>query len=102
MAVLVAVIFWLAFSGTLLAFAFRRALYAAWREPALRAPVLIFESDDWGYGPLLQAERLDRIANLLDDFGTSMGAIPSRPLASYLPDPIAIAFAPMHVGHIVE
>jgi hypothetical protein len=31
-------------------------LRALWREPALRVPVLIFESDDWGAGPVEQAQ----------------------------------------------
>jgi hypothetical protein len=29
---------------------------AAWREPVLRHPVLIIESDDWGPGPAQQAK----------------------------------------------
>src|ERR1700688_2869907 len=60
MALVAAIVIWLAVSSALLAFAFRRALSAAWREPVLRAPVLILESDDWGYGPQVQAERLGR------------------------------------------
>jgi len=45
--------------------AFRRQLQAAWREPVLKTPVLIVESDDWGYGPLEQAGRLREICALL-------------------------------------
>jgi len=37
----------------------------------LRAPVLILESDDWGYGPVEQAQRLEQIAELL--------GLPDRP-----------------------
>ena len=59
MAVIVAAILWLAISSALLALAYRRALWAAWNEPVLRAPVLILESDDWGYGPPVQAEHQD-------------------------------------------
>jgi hypothetical protein len=87
MAVLVVVIFWLALSSTLLAFAFRRALYAAWREPVLRVPVLICESDDWGYGPLLQAERLDRIASLLEKYRDVRGRHPVATLGVVLAGP---------------
>ncbi|WP_324780162.1 hypothetical protein [Thiobacillus sedimenti] len=51
---------WLA---TLLAFAV--PLVARWREPVLKCPVLIIESDDWGAGPLRQADLLGRLAALL-------------------------------------
>jgi len=46
-------------------FLHRRALIALWREPVLRHPVLIVESDDWGAGPLEQAQALDSIADCL-------------------------------------
>jgi len=68
MTILVAVILWMSVGGVLLALTYRRALSAAWREPVLRAPVLILESDDWGYGPLVQAGQLDRIAAVLSRF----------------------------------
>ncbi|HWR76832.1 MAG TPA: hypothetical protein VN283_06460 [Thiobacillus sp.] len=50
-------------AGVLLAFA--GPLAARWREPVLRCPVLIIESDDWGAGPLAQADALARLAALL-------------------------------------
>lgn len=53
----------LLWTGVLLAFA--RPLAARWREPVLRRPVLIIESDDWGAGPIEQAEALSRLAALL-------------------------------------
>jgi hypothetical protein len=37
---------WLAGTCALLALVFRKALADAWREPVLRAPVLILESDN--------------------------------------------------------
>lgn len=40
-------------------------LFRVWREPVLRQPVLIIESDDWGAGPLQQAEALRRLGGLL-------------------------------------
>ncbi|ATE60930.1 hypothetical protein [Thauera sinica] len=40
-------------------------LRALWREPALRHPVLIVESDDWGTGPPGDAAMLRRIAAVL-------------------------------------
>ena len=44
---------------------FSGPLVARWREPVLRQPVLIIESDDWGAGPLAQAEALVRLSALL-------------------------------------
>lgn len=44
---------------------FGRPLWARWREPVLIRPVLIIESDDWGAGPLAQADALKRLAGLL-------------------------------------
>ena len=40
-------------------------LAARWHEPVLRHPVLIIESDDWGAGPLAQAEVLLHLSTLL-------------------------------------
>jgi hypothetical protein len=53
----------LLWAGVLLAFA--GPLAARWREPVLRRPVLIIESDDWGAGPLNQAEALVHLSALL-------------------------------------
>jgi hypothetical protein len=53
----------LLWAGVLLAFA--RPLAARWREPVLRHPVLAIESDDWGAGPLAQADALRAIADVL-------------------------------------
>ncbi|MDP2253864.1 MAG: hypothetical protein Q8J60_06745, partial [Thiobacillus sp.] len=53
----------LLWAAVLLAFA--RPLIARWREPVLRHPVLIIESDDWGAGPLAQADALTRLTGTL-------------------------------------
>jgi hypothetical protein len=53
----------LLWASVLLAFA--RPLAARWREPVLRHPVLVIESDDWGAGPLAQAEALARLSAVL-------------------------------------
>src|SRR5262250_2053931 len=82
-----AVLAWLLASTVVLALLYRRALQAAWREPVLRAPVLIFESDDWGYGPPLQAERLDRIADLLARYRDPLGRHPVATLGVVLGGP---------------
>lgn len=44
---------------------YARRLLALWREPVWRVPVLVFESDDWGAGPLEQAPALMAIQNVL-------------------------------------
>lgn len=71
----------------MLALAYRRALRAAWREPVLRAPVLILESDDWGYGPAEQAERLEYLAELLAGFRDQTGRHPVMTLGVVLAGP---------------
>jgi hypothetical protein len=45
--------------------AFASPLAARWREPVLRYPVLVIESDDWGAGPLAQADALTRLTDML-------------------------------------
>ncbi|PWG62673.1 hypothetical protein [Sediminicurvatus halobius] len=41
---------------------YRHTIRRAWREPVLRHPVLVIESDDWSPGPPEHAERLQCIA----------------------------------------
>ncbi|MGA7180310.1 MAG: hypothetical protein WBX11_12075 [Thiobacillaceae bacterium] len=53
--------------------AYVRPLWACWKEPVLKCPVLILESDDWGAGPLEQAEALDRIVHYLSGFRDQTG-----------------------------
>jgi len=60
----------LAFSAILLLWgavllAFAQPLRARWREPVFRIPILVIESDDWGAGPLQQADALTRLSALL-------------------------------------
>lgn len=59
----------LVWTGVLLAFA--APLIARWREPVLRYPVLILESDDWGAGPQSQAEALRGLSDLLQQLRDS-------------------------------
>src|SRR6266536_5116643 len=82
----IVVVLWLVITVALLV-GYRRELSAAWQEPVLREPVLILESDDWGYGPLLQAERLDRIADLLAGFRDAFGRYPVATLGVVLAGP---------------
>lgn len=66
---------------------------AAWREPVLRHPVLIIESDDWGPGPSTHAEALERLAACLGRHrdGTGRPAVMTLGLTLSLPDSEAIA-----------
>ena len=50
---------------TLFAVVHRRILLALWREPVLRQPVLIIESDDWGPAPTSDVRALERLMHLL-------------------------------------
>ncbi|MBI5752048.1 MAG: hypothetical protein HZA59_07890, partial [Hydrogenophilales bacterium] len=47
-----------------------------WREPVLRYPVLVIESDDWGAGPLEQAQALDALRQILQGHRDQMGRHP--------------------------
>jgi len=78
---------WLVLACAVLALAFRSTLASAWREPVLRVPVLILESDDWGYGPLEQAACLDRLVELLSRFRDAVGHPPVTTLGIVLGGP---------------
>src|SRR2546425_8845692 len=78
---------WIVGTSALLAFIYRKALAHAWAEPVLRAPVLILESDDWGYGPVVQEQRLDQIVELLARFRDSRGSHPVMTLGVILAGP---------------
>lgn len=71
---------------------YRRDIDRLWREPVLRRPVLVLESDDWGAGPLKQVEALDAIAAVLRAHRDAAGHPPVLSLAVVLavPDGAAI------------
>ncbi|MCP3870064.1 MAG: hypothetical protein GY703_18605 [Gammaproteobacteria bacterium] len=75
--------FWIA-AVTVLLIVYHKSLLALWREPVLRQPVLIVESDDWGAGPLSQAIALERIAGILTGFVDEGGRRPVMTLALIL------------------
>jgi len=62
----------------------RGALVALWREPVLKHPVLIVESDDWGAGPPEQAEQLARIEAVLSSHADRAGQKPVMTLGVVL------------------
>lgn len=69
--------------GGLLGF-YARDLRRSWREPVLRYPVVIFESDDWGAGPLDQAKALADLREILVRFKDKMGRTPVATLGVIL------------------
>lgn len=74
---------WLLMQVVLL-FVYRHKLTAYWREPVLRYPVLVFESDDWGAGPLEQAHALDALRQILKDHQDKSGRYPVMTLGVIL------------------
>lgn len=69
--------------GGLLGF-YARDLRRSWCEPVLRFPVVIFESDDWGAGPLDQARALANLREILARFKNKMGHAPVMALGVIL------------------
>jgi hypothetical protein len=55
-----------------------------WREPVLRRPVLVIESDDWGAGPGNQSGVLEEIRRLLAGFSDRDGRPPVMTLGIVL------------------
>jgi hypothetical protein len=72
---------------TLLLLSYHRTLRRLWREPVFRWPVLVVESDDWGAGPLIQAEALRDIAAVLSRHTDASGRFPTFNLALVLAVP---------------
>ena len=85
--------------GVLLAFA--APLVARWREPVLKRPVLVIESDDWGAGPLAQAEALTSLAALLQRVrdGSGRPAVMTLGVVLEVPDGARIAGSKMTEYH---
>jgi hypothetical protein len=75
---------WVTIGTIVVAWMNRGALVAFWREPVLKYPVLIIESDDWGAGPPEQAEQLDRIAAVLRSHTDRLGQKPVMTLGIVL------------------
>jgi len=73
MEIFLAALGWMTAGTMLLGIVYRRTLRMLWREPVLRQPVLIIESDDWGAGPQAQAAQLRRIAAVLASYRDCRG-----------------------------
>ncbi len=81
---------WLALLALIMIY-FGPTLRALWREPVLRHPVLIIESDDWGAGPLEQTKALNRLADILSSCRDHRGQPAVMTLAVILAVPDAAA-----------
>jgi len=86
-AVWLVLIGWCSVVGVALLF-FWRDLSAVWREPVMRYPVLIIESDDWGAGPIeAQVAALERLLETLARFRDERGRHPVMTLSLILAVP---------------
>lgn len=75
---------WITAGTMLLGIVYRKTLLMLWREPVLRRPVLIIESDDWGAGPREQAAQLEQIAVVLASYRDYRGHNPVMTLGMVL------------------
>lgn len=66
---------------------YRSDLSRLFRESVFRHPVLVIESDDWGAGPLIQADALRSIADVLQRHRDATGRTPTLNLALVLAVP---------------
>lgn len=87
---------------SLMLFFYRKDLSRAWREPVLRHPVLIVESDDWGAGPIAQADALTAIARVLEQHHDATGRSPVMSIALVLAVPDGPAIRSTAGYHRVE
>ncbi len=90
------VVAWVLLASGCLLLVFRSSLFRLWREPVLKVPVLIIESDDWGAGSLDQAAALERLRCQLMGYRDSENNPPVITLALVLagPDHEAMAAQP--------
>lgn len=70
---------------------YRVILVRHWREPVLKYPVVIVESDDWGPGPTEQARRLGDICAVLSHHQDATGRYPVMTIGLVLGVPDAAA-----------
>jgi len=75
--------FWF-IGSSVICFHYRNTIVACWREPVLRRPILIIESDDWGTGPTGQAGALLTLSRLLANFSDADGRRPVMTLGVIL------------------
>lgn len=88
--VAVLALLWLA-AVSIIVVAYRELWGCVWREPVLRFPVLIVESDDWGAGPASQAASLRELAEILACHRDGSGRMPVLCIALVLAVPDGLA-----------
>lgn len=73
-------------------FVYRNVLVRLWREPVVRRPVLIIESDDWGPGPDSHAHALEQLCGMLNRCtdGSGRAAVMTVGVVLAAPDNAAI------------
>lgn len=78
---------WLLLWSLILLFRYANDIKKLLLEPTLKYPVVIFESDDWGTGPLTQQTALIQIHELLSQYSDSTGQHPVMTLGIILAEP---------------
>jgi len=66
--IIVLIIGWVVTWTLIIVLRYKQEILSSWREPVLKHPVLIFESDDWGAGPLEQSQALSDIGTVLGQY----------------------------------
>ncbi|MDF1582300.1 MAG: hypothetical protein P1P78_03220 [Methyloprofundus sp.] len=84
---LILIIVWSIIWTLLIVKRYFQELKAYWQEPVLKYPVLIFESDDWGAGPLEQSQALIDIGAVLGQYRDSSKHYPVMTLGVVLSVP---------------
>ena len=84
---LVALVLWFFITGIVIIAYAHRDMVDAWREPVLRRPVVVIESDDWGAGPAGQAIALRDIEKVLASVSDAEGRHPVMTLGVILAAP---------------
>ncbi len=85
--ILLAVIIWFLMIIVLLFIVYGREFKRLWQEPMLRYPVVIFDSDDWGVGPVEQISALTDLLNLFLHYQDNKQQHPKLALGLILAEP---------------
>lgn len=78
---------WLLLAMLIIVWRHGATLRALWLEPVVPLPILIFESDDWGPGKAIHAQRLRQLAETLAKYSDSRGCHPIVTLGMVLAIP---------------
>lgn len=80
---------WVGTWAIIITIRYKQEILLSWQEPVLKYPVLIFEGDDWGAGPLIQDQALEKIISLLTRYVDKYGHHPMMTLGVILSIPDA-------------